>query len=104
MALKRGQYILLQGLDREFRILTDEVAELKLLTYQKMMDKFGMVVDIDEMHRTLLESLFYKMTVDDVAIQKDFQKRNTLVKVPLCNCSDLFFSKTIVVFATLILQ
>lgn len=73
----------MQQLKREFRLMTDELAMLKEMSKKKMYDKFGMLINLDDMEESILENLLYDVKIDDTVIRKEYAKQSKTLKVRL---------------------
>lgn len=46
-----------------------------------MMSKFGMIVDVDELEKGMLETLWFQMKIDDSHIRKSYETEDAAIRV-----------------------
>lgn len=81
MLRTRLQFTKMLQLKRECRQMTEELEALKEACKNKMINKFGMLIDLDELEENLLEKLWFEMKIDDNAIRKSYEKKDSAIKV-----------------------
>lgn len=69
------------------RKMSEEIASLKVLIHDKMMQKFGMEIDLDEMEETALGKMIANQTK---LFDYEHQQHIELNKLKVCHVSSLF--------------
>lgn len=61
--------------------MTDELAMLKEISKKKMSDKFGSIINLDEMEESVLENLLYDVKIDDTVIRNEYENQFKTLRV-----------------------
>lgn len=71
----------MQRLRRESRQMAEDLTSLKRTLHKMMISKFGMIVDVDELEKGMLETLWFQMKIDDSHIRKSYETEDAAIRV-----------------------